>query len=101
MKHYKMAASRGHAEAEYRVGFMYQNGLGRERDYPQALHWYSLAAAQEDAHSQSALGFMHEHGQGVNEDEAKALMYYRKAAKNGDENAIRNRDMLESRQEKK
>jgi TPR repeat protein len=44
---------------------------------------------------------MHEHGQGVNEDEAKALMYYRKAAKNGDENAIRNRDMLESRQEKK
>ena len=30
-------------------------------------------------------------------DDAKSLMYYSKAAKKGDENAIKNRDMLEAR----
>jgi hypothetical protein len=101
MRYYKMAAAHGHAEGQYKVGFMLQNGMGRDRDYPQAMHWLLLAAEQENAHAQSALGFMFEHGQGVNEDESKALMYFRKAIKNGDETALKNRDMLEARLEKK
>jgi len=40
---------------------------------------------------------MYDHGQGVNADDAKALMYYNKASKKGDENATKNRDIIEAR----
>jgi TPR repeat protein len=45
----------------------------------------------------SILGFMFDHGQGVPADSQKALMYYSKAAKKGDENAKKNRDIIEAR----
>jgi TPR repeat protein len=76
---------------------MYGNGEGVPRDYAQALHWYLLAAEQDHSAALTTLGFMYDHGQGVNADDAKSLMYYSKAAKKGDENAIKNRDMLEAR----
>jgi TPR repeat protein len=40
---------------------------------------------------------MYDHGQGVPMDSNKALSYYNKAAKKGDENAKKNRDMIEAR----
>jgi TPR repeat protein len=40
---------------------------------------------------------MFDHGQGVPADSQKALTYYTKAAKKGDENAKRNREMIEAR----
>jgi TPR repeat protein len=40
---------------------------------------------------------MFDHGQGVPADSQKALTYYTKAAKKGDENAKRNRELIEAR----
>jgi hypothetical protein len=60
-------------------------------------NWYLQAAAQDDAVALSNLGFMYDHGQGVPADSQKALNYYSKAAKKGDENAKRNRELIEAR----
>ena len=46
---------------------MYKNGLGVERDYPQALRWYKLAADQGDVISQYQIGKMYAEGLGVGE----------------------------------
>jgi TPR repeat protein len=41
-----MAAHNGLAEAEYGVGYFYQNGIGTPKDYDQARRWYMRAAHQ-------------------------------------------------------
>ena len=47
-------AEQGHADAQFSLGFMYENGLGAE-----ALKWYRLAAEQGLAEGQYNLGNMY------------------------------------------
>ena len=44
MKWYRKAAEQGHAEAQYRLGAMYREGVGVQQDYVHAHKWYHLAA---------------------------------------------------------
>jgi hypothetical protein len=55
MKYFRAAADQGNAQAEYNVGFMYDNGRGVPRDDAQAVSWYRKAAAQGYADAQKAL----------------------------------------------
>ena len=75
------------AAAQFKLGWMYANGLGMSKDYLQAVNWYSKAAEQEFAEAQFWLGVMYENGYGVTKDFSKALRLYVKAAAHGDENA--------------
>ena len=38
--------SKGHAGAQYNLGFMYDNGRGVPEDYVQAHMWFNLAASR-------------------------------------------------------
>ena len=49
MQLYCVAARRGHATAQYQLGWMYANGRGVARDDARAVAWFRLAAAQGDA----------------------------------------------------
>ena len=40
MRWLRQAADRGNALAMNNLGFMYQNGLGVEQDYEEAVRWY-------------------------------------------------------------
>lgn len=42
----KAEAAKGSKEAMYRLGHLYQNGLGTKRDYARAAEWYQKAAAE-------------------------------------------------------
>jgi TPR repeat protein len=97
MKWFKLAANHGSAEAQSKVGFMYGNAHGVALNFHESMHWYLMAAEQDFAVALSTLGFMFDHGQGVPADSQKALTYYTKAAKKGDENAKRNRELIEAR----
>ncbi len=44
-KWYRKAAEQGHANAQYNLGIMYDNGQGVPQDYVQAHMWYNLSAA--------------------------------------------------------
>jgi len=52
---YRKAAEQGHAEAQYKLGFMYQNGRGVKKDDKQAAEWYRKAAAQGNKEAERAL----------------------------------------------
>ena len=49
MRLYCAAARRGHAQAQYQLGWMYANGRGVARNDAQAAAWFRLAAAKGDA----------------------------------------------------
>ncbi len=80
LREFKPLAEQGHAEAEFRLGVMYEKGIGVPRDYVQAVKWYRKAADQGLAEAQQRLGFMYAAGKGVPKDQAKAIKWYRLAA---------------------
>lgn len=55
MQLYCAAARRGHALAQYQLGWMYANGRGVTRDDVQAAAWFRLAATKGDALAQRML----------------------------------------------
>lgn len=53
---YLMAAQRGLAEAQFKVGDCYENYFGVSRDYDKALYWYEMAAKQGHVDAQYFTG---------------------------------------------
>ena len=59
-----MAANRGHAEAQYRLGDAYEHGLyGLKRNEQEALKWYRQAAEGGDTGAQCRFGEAYEEGE--------------------------------------
>ena len=48
-KWYQLAAVQGHAQAQFRLGFLYMNGFGVPQDWQKAVKWSQLAAEQGHA----------------------------------------------------
>jgi TPR repeat protein len=84
----------GDAQAQRRLGNLYQVGEGVTRDLPAAAAWYAKAAEQGDAEAQYNLANMYLMGEGVEQDDAKALSWYRKAAAQGHAAAQQNLESL-------
>ena len=91
-----MAADQGHANAQFNLGFMYENGQGVGQDFGEAIKWYRMAADQGDAGAQYMLGVTYENGEGVGQDMTEAMVWYRMAADQGHEGAQARVDSSES-----
>jgi len=91
----RMKAKQGDAQAQFNLGFMYDNEKGVLQDYKEAVRWYTKSAEQGDAIAQNKLGLMHVKGQGVPKDYVMAHMYWNIAAVSGIEDAIKNRGTVE------
>ena len=83
-------AEQGHAEAQYNLGVMYDNGMGVPENDETAVKWYTLAAEQGDADAQYNLGNMYQRGTGVPESDKTAVKWYTLAAEQGDADAQSN-----------
>ena len=81
------AAEQGDAEAQYKIGWMYQEGQGVEQDFKEALKWFQKSAEQGHADGQTSLGGMYYSGEGVEQDNATSYAWWNIAATNGVENA--------------
>ena len=90
----RKAAEQGDVEAQYLLGWMYDNGDGVPQDKAEAVVWYRRAAEQGDARAQYTLGGMYFYGEGVAEDRAQAIVWFRKAAVQGDAEAQYNLGMI-------
>ena len=66
---------------------MYEEGLGVETDYNEALRLYRLAADRGDARAQCSLGSMYDFGRGVERSATKARYWYGLAADQGNTHA--------------
>lgn len=63
----------------YRIGKMYDNGLGTDQDHTVARQHYE--AANDNKYAYFSLGNMYKYGTGVEIDMTKAVEYYQKAVK--------------------
>ena len=52
---YRKAAEKGHSGAEYRLGWMYEQGKGVTPIYEMALRWYRKAAAHGNKDAQAGI----------------------------------------------
>ena len=55
-----LAEQEDDAEAQLRLGQMYQYGFGVKEDHKEAVKWYRLAAEQGEPEAQHSLGAMYE-----------------------------------------
>jgi hypothetical protein len=80
---YEKAAALGHAEAEFRLGWLHDHGRGVPRDAAAARGWYERAAARGSAGAQFNLAVLYKKGRGVPRDAAAARAWLERAATNG------------------
>ena len=66
-----------------RVGMIYHNALGVDRDPNVAAHWRGRGAAHGDAAGQAMLGAAHILGRGATQDRVTALAWLLRARRGG------------------
>jgi hypothetical protein len=91
---YRPLAERGNAEAQYRIGRMYEFGKGYPPDKAQGIAWIRKAAEQNHADAQQELGVIYATGDGVKHDDVQAVAWFRKAATLGEPTAQYNLGLL-------
>ena len=89
-------ADAGDAEAQARLGLIYENGHGVAADPAAAAEWYRLAAEQGDTASQYRLGQMYLGGLGLPRDIVQAQMWMAIADAHGQSASSQERTMIDS-----
>jgi len=97
LKYYGMAAEKGHAEAQYSLGIMHQNGWGVPIDEEEGTKWYLLAAEQGIVGAHLALGRVYAMDYSEKYDPVQAYKWFSLATKFGDMDAKSKLDFLRSR----
>jgi TPR repeat protein len=77
-------AASGDVEAAFLMGTAYDESLGVEQDYPEAMRWYRRAAHRGHVLAAHNVGNMFRDGRGVDIDHATAAMWWLRAARAGD-----------------
>ncbi|MCU1233844.1 MAG: Sel1 domain protein repeat-containing protein [Candidatus Solibacter sp.] len=81
---YKLAADKGHPEAEFNLARLYSGGNGVKRDAEQAARWASASATQGYAPAMVDLGTRFAVGNGVAQNEERAYFWLTLAFLHGD-----------------
>ena len=76
-------AEEGEAEAQFRLGIIYQTGLGGVSNESYAYRWMRESAQQGHALAQHGLGIMYLFGECAIKNEVEALKWFEKAAAQG------------------
>ena len=76
---YQQAAAQGLDAAQVSVGWMYNLGLGVDRDFAEALWRYKLAGAQGYPEASVHIAQCYECGLGVPKNKVEAMYWYRRA----------------------
>ena len=80
-------ARKGHADAQYKLGFLYEEARGVPLDFIKAVKWYRKAAEQGHAVAQRSLGMKYEYGLGVKQNHVLAHMWFSLSTAGGDKYA--------------
>ena len=84
------AAEPGLANAQYRLGVLFNEGKLVKKDTQIGMKWYQFAASQNHKEAQYALGVRYMLGADVPQDERLANQWFLKAARNGHQKAQHN-----------
>ena len=89
MDWWKGAAQKGSANAQYRLGAAYNDGVARakevivQQDFREAAKWLVQAAEQGDERAQFDLAALYDNGLGVEKSEEEAARWYLAGAQRG------------------
>ena len=83
VKWYRRAAEEGDANAQTKLGLMYDKGDGVPQDFAEAVKWYRRAAEQGNADAQYNLWGMYLKGKAMPQNFADAVKWCRRAAEQG------------------
>ena len=97
LQSYLVRANEGDAVWQMLAGIMYRDGKGTPQNYATAIHWFKLASAQGYEGGQYNLASMYANGKGVAKDYVRAHMWANLSARDGDTDAVKQRDLFESR----
>lgn len=73
--YYRAAAEKGHVEAQFELGSMYQVGDGVEKNNFQAAKWYRRAAKQGHGEAMCRLANLYQRGLGMRKNGLTALFW--------------------------
>jgi TPR repeat protein len=76
-------AEQGVVDAAYKLGMLYDSGIGIEHNSERAVYWYRRAAEAGNLRAQHNLGVAYANGDGVKLDFDKALAWWTLAASSG------------------
>ena len=82
------------ADAQFNLGWMYENGRGVIHSDEKASMYYRLSAEQGNADAQCNLGWMFANGRGVSQSDDEAVRYFKMSADQG--NSRGQRSLLEN-----
>ena len=85
----KPLAESDNAEAQYRLGLMYDGGKGVEADAKTALGWFQKAAGRGHSEAKRVIGIYYEEGKAVRRSYERAVEWYADAASQGNAKAQR------------
>ena len=77
---YRAAAEKGHVEAQFELGSMYQFGIGVDKNNFQAAKWYRRAAKQGHGEAMCRLANLYQRGLGMRKNGLTALFWKLKYA---------------------
>jgi TPR repeat protein len=83
-KEVRKSAEEGNASAQYRLGLLYEGGVGVPQDYRQAKEWFEKAAKQGHVGAQADLGTLYLQGAGAPQSAQMAMFWFSQAAGQGD-----------------
>jgi len=86
-REYKIEAEKGHASAQYLIGWFNANGKVVKKDYVEAIKWYRKAAEQGNIDAQFNLSNIYSNDEAAMQDSVEAFKWFRKAADQGNADA--------------
>jgi S1-C subfamily serine protease len=87
-------AKAGNAEAQYYMGVIAHDGLGREANLAEAGNWFKRSADGGFDKAQFQYGMMLYEGEGIKKDIPVAKMYFERAAAQGGSSAMHNAGLI-------
>lgn len=96
IKSYEKATEQGSSLAIYRLGLIYHNGTGVDRDYIKAMELFTTAAKHGEDIAMLAMATMYYDGLGVDKDYDKAFQWYQQAGQKGNSKAMLNLGIMYS-----
>ena len=71
------------ATAEYRIGLIYLNGLGVDKNIDKAVHWLGKSTLNGNDSAAYKLAVLYDDGKEITQDTEKSLLYYQVSAELG------------------
>ncbi|KAI8882326.1 HCP-like protein [Backusella circina FSU 941] len=84
---YSKSVKRSHGPSFFRLGRLFDLGIGVKQDYKKAIELYNQSTMSDNTDALCALGSIYQHGKGVKPSLSTSFDYYKKAAERGDRKA--------------